>query len=366
MVDFLTVELPDPVGIPVNDGQVMSMSPHGEIEWMTPKRKVVQGSWSSSMTFRSTGARSSVDDAHRATWELRAAAGDGGPREAPLIVSGNPAKFLHGHNLFGSADPRDLLDRTMRKAKAAIWPDLFEHPEIDLSEGLISRIDLTSSLEVGSASDVLPILKLMEETIWCPHRGRGVFDGGGSTLYFGRVKNGQRAKDWALKLYWKGAEVTKHPLPEPAQRIPGLIDDLNRTIRVELTLRTAELKRLNLRKIGQWSPDTVKRIWEQYTAMLDFDNIGLDKDPIELASLGIKPRLLDAIESWKSGNDLRATRNRATFYRLRREIKDATGYDIATVPPKSNVVPLRRLVTISPALHPRWADQLTEALEKAA
>ncbi|QDP18604.1 hypothetical protein FMM02_00675 [Sphingomonas xanthus] len=47
MVDWLSVETPDPVGIPVNSGQVMRISRLGEVEWTTPARLSVEGSYSS-------------------------------------------------------------------------------------------------------------------------------------------------------------------------------------------------------------------------------------------------------------------------------------------------------------------------------
>lgn len=366
MVDWITARLPDPVGIPVNAGEVTKVSRDGEVEWSAKARLQVEGSWSSSMTFRGNAASSCDEEEHRAAWELAAAAGEGGPRDPELEVSGNPAKFLNGHNLFGTDDVADLLVRTVRKAKSAIWPDLFDEPEIDVSDALLSRIDLTGSWVVDRAEDVVPILQAMEQTVWCPYRGRGVFDAGGSTLYYGRSAKGKRAKDWALKLYWKGAEVGAHPLPEPAYSVPGLMDDVNRTIRVELTLRTAELKRLGLRRVGDWTPAKVREIWEAYVAKLDFGEATVNLDTVDLASLGLKARHIHALASWKAGNDLKAGMSRSAFYRLRNELKDLTGYDIAARRPVSNVVPLRRVVTISPALHPRWADHLTTALSVAA
>jgi len=318
------------------------------------------------MTFRAIGAEYTDHYQDRAQWELRAANGEGGPEKSPLEVSGNPAKFLTGHNLFGSDDVGDLLGRCLDKARAAIWPDLFERPAVDLAEGLISRIDLTASWVVDRAEDVLPVLRAMEETVWCPYRGRGVFDAGGSTLYYGRTQKGKRAKDWALKLYWKGAEVQVHKLPAPAYELPGLLEDLNRTIRVELTLRTPELKRLGLRRVGDWTPAKVREIWEAYVAKLEFGNKVVNLDTVDLGQLGLKARHAHALAAWKAGNDLRSGMSRPSFYRLRRELKEATGYDIAAQRPKSNVVPLRRLVTVSPAIQPRWADQLTAALERAA
>lgn len=367
MVDWLTVEVPDPVGLPINDGHVCRIHPSADapcgysVEWATACRRVLEGSWSSSMTFRAVAAETHCEDRHRAAWELAP-----GSRESGLEISGNPAKFLTGHNLFGSDDVSELLTRVVGKAKDALWPDLFPEPEIDFSQGLISRIDLTASWLLDREADVPLFLRAMEERVWCPYRGRGVMDAGGSTLYYGRTAKGKRAKDWALKLYWKGPEVTAHPLPKPAYEVPGLLDELNRTIRVELTLRTAELKRLGLRQVGQWTPAKVREIWEAYVAKLDFGEATVNLDTADLGALGLKARHVHAIAAWKAGNDLRAGMSRTAFYRLRKELKEATGFDIATARPVSNVVPLRRVITASPALLPHWADHLTAALRVAA
>ncbi len=348
MIDWITAELPDPVGIPVHDGQHVRVRQDGTVEWATDRRRNVEGSWSSNMTFRALGAAPDGETA------------------SGLEVSGNPAKFLAGHNLFGTDDLHDLVSRTIGKAKDAIWPDLFQQPELDLSEGELSRIDLTGSWLLERDSDVMPYLRAMEETVWCPYRGRGVMESGGSTLYYGRTAKGKRAKDWTLKLYWKGPEITVHPLPLPAYSVPGMLDDINRTIRVELTLRTAELKRLGMTKVGHWTAAKVREIWEAYVAKLDFGDATVNLDTADLSALGLKARHVTALGAWKAGNDLRGCMSKTAFYRLRKELKGLTGYDIALACPKSNVVPLRRLVMATPAALPSWADQLTAVLARAA
>jgi Phage replication protein CRI/Phage X family len=225
---------------------------------------------------------------------------------------------------------------------------------------------LTGTWQLERSQDVKPFLDAMEQRVWCPYRGRGVMDTGGSTLYFGRAAKGGRAKDWALKLYWKGPEITAHPLPQPAYEVAGLLDDANKWVRVELTLRTPELKRLGLRKIGDWSPAKVREIWELYVAKLDFGETTINLDTIDLATLDLKPRQTLALAAWKAGNDVRAAMKPRAFYRLRNELKEATGFDIATARPTSNVIPLRRVVTASPVGRPSWADELTRVLSVAS
>jgi II/X family phage/plasmid replication protein len=345
MVDWLTVELPDPVGLPINEGHIFCVKPDGSVDWNVAKKKLLRGSWSASTMIRALGIN--PNDAQPGTLE----------------ISGNLAKFLTGHNLFGDDCPTSLLSAFLDRVGPDIWPDSYlDAQHVDIADGLISRIDLTATWELPRSEDCKPFLDAMEQRVWVPYRGRGVMDSGGSTLYFGRTEKGGRAKAWALKLYWKGPEITAHPLPQPAYGVSGLLDDVNKWVRVELTLRTPELKRLGLRKIGDWSPATVRRIWEEYVNKLDFGDATMNLDAVDLARTGMKARHVHALAAWKAGNDMRASMTTSSFYRLRNELLAATGHDIATRCPSSNVIPLRRVVTASPVVQPHWADELTRAL----
>ncbi len=348
MIDWLTVEVPDPVGLPINDGHMCRVRADGALDWSTACRKQLEGSWSSSMMFRALGAA------------------DDGVCGSGLQISGNPAKFLQGHNLFGSDCPTDVLTRVLDRVGSELWPNAYHDASlIDLAQGDLSRIDLTASWVLERAEDVVPYLRAMEERVWCEYRGRGVMKDVG-TLYYGHTNKGKRAKDWQLKLYAKGAEICVHRLPEPSYSVPGLLTETSRTIRVELTLRKAELKRLGLATIGDWTPQLVAETWSKYVAKLEFGDTTLNLDSLDIAELGLKARHATALAAWKAGNDLRACMSKPTFYRLRKELIELTGFDIATLRPKSNVVPLQRFVTASYAGRPSWADALTEALSKAA
>ena len=69
-------------------GLVVSMNAKGEVEWQTEKRVVVEGSYSKYITVRSH-------------------------TDGVIEVSGNPAKFLQGHNVFGSDDLIHLVTKTL-------------------------------------------------------------------------------------------------------------------------------------------------------------------------------------------------------------------------------------------------------------
>lgn len=290
-------------------------------------------------------------------------------RDSGLVLSGNPAKFLQGHNLYGSDCALGLVRQTLERIAPEIWPGLsVDLDRIDLGEGQLSRIDLTHAWVLDRPEDVDPFLRAMEQRVYVPFRGRGAMNDLG-TLYYGVVKKGQRAKDWQLKLYNKGREVTVHKLPASAYAVPGLLDEVNRTVRVELTLRTAELKRLGLIKLGEWSPSRVREIWRAYLGKLNFgDGINLDRGVEDLARHpDAKPRHLTAVAAWKAGTDMRSIySSTSTLYRIREEIKQLFDIDIFVPRPRDNVVPLRRVISFCEApARPVWADAL-EAVLRAA
>lgn len=352
MIDWISVEVPDPFGEVITGGEVLKVKADGEVEWATRCRREFEGSWSSKMQVRNLMA------------DRRVAPGVD-PVRSGLELSGNPAKFLQGHNLFGTDDLAGLTGAVVAKVARALYPE--GRPVcLDVENGELTRIDITGSWLLDRADDVLPFLKAMEERVWCPFRGRGVSpqDGPG-TLYYGYSKKGKRAKDWQLKLYSKGRDIVAHPLPEPALAVPGLLHDVSRTVRVELTLRSAELKRLGLKRVGDWTPETVERIWSDYVNRLDFSEATMNLDVIDMSQWPLNSREILAVSCWKSGNDVRAAMPRSSFYKIRASIRRKTGVDIACHVPKSNVVPLRRVIEAKPALRPHWADHLTEALRVA-
>lgn len=334
MVDWLTVEMPADLPEPITGGVVAKFREDGTIEWAVNQRLQLEGSFSSSIMVRS------VDPTR-------------------LEISGNVAKFMQGHNIYGTADVGGLIRAFLERIGPKFWPDGM--PFIDVDEGLISRVDVTSGLLLDRPTDVLSFLKAAEERGHCSHRGRGVFKGEG-TLVYGDA-TGKRAKAWQLTLYSKGLEVAKRPLPEPMMNYPGVLDWVNRLLRVEVRLRTAELKRIALRRVGDWSSGAVAAAWKEKVDRIDFmEGSVMDCSDLE----GVKPRLLDAYDAWCAGRDLRQGRPKASFYRLRREMHDTFGVDISMVAPKSNVVPLRRVITAEPVHRPPWADAVDFVLEARA
>lgn len=96
MVDWVTAKLPFYSKGSLSDGQIININRLGEIEYSVTKRLMLEGSYAARIAIRTA----EVD--HEGNTTL-------------IEFSGNPVKFLQGHNLFGSSDLLNLVIETVLK-----------------------------------------------------------------------------------------------------------------------------------------------------------------------------------------------------------------------------------------------------------
>lgn len=221
MIDWITASLPF-AHEPLKAGYVCKVNAGGDIEWLQDVAVTVTGSHESAIQVKSIG-------------------GDGQGRATHLRFSGNPSKFLQGHNVFGSADLLALVSDAFRQVChiVGICPTSQEWHAIDAGAYRISRVDFNQMFELPSRSDVLAWLRAAEYKSKTRH-GRPSMKGG--TLYWG-----QHSRRWSIKAYCKAEEINapKHKLPDHLQ-LPELLNWVDNKLRVELTLRSKELTELGL------------------------------------------------------------------------------------------------------------------------
>jgi II/X family phage/plasmid replication protein len=337
MIDWLSLVVPCKHATPIMGGQVLSVSSVGEVEWLSCKRTTVAGSFSTGLQLR-TATHTADPCTH-------------------LEISGNPVKFFQGHNLWGTDDLPGLVQATIDHlvTHLGLQPTDADRAAWAAGEVQITRVDCTQSFHLRSLGEVLAWLRAAEQTSHLAHRGRGQLVKG-STLYFG--KNSRR---WSLKLYAKGQEIkAKGHGQDSILSLPSAVEWANRTLRAELTLRSMELKRLQLDYVRNWFPVdgvpfavTDRLLRERLGAMTMTTTAHLSAEVME----SLKPALRAAVAAWEAGHDLRSMFSRATFYRYRAELLQH-GIDIATLVPRevSNVVPLHRVLEAVPASVPDWAE----------
>ena len=313
----------------LSGGLVASLFPNGEIEWTVQKALSVEGSHSSKIQIKSVTDRK-------------------------IHISGNPAKWLQGHNIFGSDDLIYLFKKFFftllekHGSDLGLSPDRFQLEAIELGEYQLSRVDVNQSWLLDGRSSVLAWLRAAGNCARLKRRGSGQY--AAETLYFG--KNSRR---WAVKCYSKGHEINAkgHKLPKELQ-IPELLDFADKALRIELVIRSMGLKNLGLDCARHWSNDLPKMLLSQM--VLDdlelSDNMNLQDSVLNT----LPPRLRLVYQSWVAGDDLRAILPKNTFYRYRRQMFDY-GIDISILQDstRSNVVPLIRYLEATPADIPQWA-----------
>ena len=337
MIDWLSLVVPLAHAESINGGHVVALKPDGEIDWRCVKRCSVEGSFSTTLQVRT------------ATHTLE--------RCSHLEISGNPVKFVQGHNLWGTDDVPALVVATIEAVASSLGllPSEEDRAAWHAGRVQITRIDLTESFHLDNRAQVLAWLRAAEQTAHLSHRGRGQLVKG-STLYFG--KNSRR---WSLKLYSKGQEITAKGHGQDAiLALPSAREWADRTLRAELTLRSMELKRMGRDMLSGWFEDdglpsetvTARLLRERLGAMTMTTTSSLSAEVLD----GLRPALRLAYQSWESGSDLRAILPHRTFYKYRAELLPH-GIDIATLVPRevSNVVPLFRTLEAVPASIPDWA-----------
>lgn len=243
MIDWITALIPC-THEPLKSGLVCKIDADGVQEWATPCRTIIEGSHEAKITVTSDGS-------------------DGKGNATHLKVSGNPSKYLQGHNIFGSDDLVPLMNDTFNKVTGylSLNPTITEIKAVKEGAYRITCIDINHSYELNSRTDVLAWLRASEFKSKTRH-GRPSTKGG--TVYWGK-----HSKRWALKAYCKAEEIQapKHKLPTSLIDTP-LIPWVENKLRIELRLKSKLLDEIQLSEAKNWTKETTNRVFQEYLGRL--------------------------------------------------------------------------------------------------
>lgn len=347
MIDYMRGRVPllKPLPNPIHDGHVLDVSADGEVRLSTAKRKRVIGSYEAVMVIRA-------------------------PSTSEIEFEGNPAKFLQGHNLYGTPDPIALLWAAFRRLEAiGVLGCRLEDIGLVSADDIarftsLSRIDCTAMMLLDNRADVLWLIASARETARLRDRGKsglptGDYHGG---VLFGDAR-GKTFTHRQFVWYSKGLETEKHPLPDPMRAREDVMEWVNRSLRLELRLGRNYLRKRGLRSLCDWTAETAAVEWEAMMARIDWNEAEVRPDNLE----NLSPLLRGVYALWLSGADLHQVYPRPTFYRHRSAILKALAVDIA-IPkaknPTAHVVPFKRLEP-KPAGRPVWADSVDDELRRS-
>jgi II/X family phage/plasmid replication protein len=312
-------------------GKVVSISPDGEKEWQITKRIQVKGSYDSSFTLRTDTSSQTAPGVF-----------------TKIEFSGNPVKFIQGHNIWGSQDLTGLAYEALTKALSSLGlkMDPLEDSMLFNGDFSLSRVDINNMYSMGSLESVNQWLHSAEFSART-RMGKGHFSG--NTLYFQK-----KSTRWSLKFYSKFLELKAigHQLPKEFLKAKSFHDYAFDKLRAELTLRTKELKKLGLDKGSSWGDNEHVDVFQDYMSRLDMsEQKVLDNLVLELPTAFRSTYLM-----WKEGYDIKSLLPKNTFYRHRRFLLER-GVDIS-IPSGNklnNVIPLMRVIEAIPAEIPEWA-----------
>jgi len=261
-----------------------------------------------------------------------------GKQHGTLHLDGNLGRFGQSTNLFGlhvHEAPHGVLGLLRGSTSTEFTDPLALH---------LRRVDLTCNFAFGAAADATAYIDWAAQH----HIGRA------NARHY-PTGCAWVTENWSAKVYDKLADMRRHNLTELAeelQRREGYI------LRLELTLRTDELKRLDLETLDKWSPEMENVIFsDKFAPILRGENLPSLDTLIE----SLPARLATCLHAWRGGMDYQAAlrdrrSSRATFYRLRADLLPH-GVDIAN---RSNVTTLNirpRLIEMRPLHMPDWWER---------
>jgi len=274
-----------------------------------------------------------------------------------IEISGNPVKFLQGHNVFGTNDLTYLIsrlfDRLCMIEELQLKPTSDEYDMIQAGQYRLSRVDVNEHFLFPSEQVAKAWQRAAGRSANMTFRGPGVFKEG--TLYFT-----PQSRRFVPKIYHKGDEISSsnkdHRLPDELLQIPELLQYAKNSLRFEIKILSTQLNDWYLHLGCNWEQDTATMlIREQFIDKLQLSgNMALDNSVLE----ALPKNLRLTYAGWANGEDLRQVLSRPTFYRYRKEFLKH-GIDISVVQDKdqqiSNVIPMIRYLEAVPMGIPQWA-----------
>jgi II/X family phage/plasmid replication protein len=324
MIDWFSVVVACDYEGAINGGQVLTIDADGTIEFTKERGRVVEGSYSSKMLIRGEASpRVEYIEGNRVEVE------ELGCR---LYISGNPSKFLQGHNLFGSDDLPYLVYRVMTVIADRLGLPASDNDRWSWCVGafFVSRVDVTSMFDVDTPDRVRDWLVAAAQVAHSRYQPAG-------NKYAGTLYIGQNSRRVSLKIYDKLAEMQK-----PAGRLPDdlpkewhhlLIDWAFGKLRVEATFRAMWLNDKNMALGLAWRPGVAQRLLDERLGGLEMSDTMKLTDEL----VGDIPRnLLGIYEMWRAGRDLTTLYSREHLSRVRSKLLPY-GIDIKHVRPREVV-----------------------------
>lgn len=320
---FVNLDIAD-----LHDGRVIQLRSTGEIDYEILKPMSVTGSYDDKVIVKSCPIAASPE------WSMIKQ----DDTMWRVYISGNPTKFLQGHNVYGHQNMTGIIRDFIKSVLQKINIDEFTIARVLRDPIRITRVDITQSYTMDSASDV---------SNWLRHAGQYMTGKNqkvdtDKTLYVG--KNSRRV---AIKIYEKSAEMLKHKntfnLSDSA--FEALYNVALKLLRFEVTLRGMKLEDLKMNYLQKVDN---KMFEDQFSLQLQKMNLPENIELVENEINDLPSRYVGIYSLWKDGINLKEKMSLATYKRYRKFFLEGYNLDLSMppldLPKKTNVIPLWRYI----------------------
>ncbi|MFC2048044.1 phage/plasmid replication protein, II/X family [Chloroflexota bacterium] len=285
--------------------RLCEMTPEGDLVWQLERKSQISGSYDSSIQI---GRDAPTEEMIQASGLYNLLC-----NPVVMVISGNPTKFLQGHNVFG---PTVSALAPLLKATVREFPEGIRPPDADSNQWpalMRTRVDITTSVNLAQHRLVHEWLRTAGNSTRSKH-GRPMVSG--DTVYWGKPST-----RWTMKAYCKFCELEAHP-PKDKILKDTLKEYCEGQLRLELCLRRPELK--NRGTLDE------NLVWE----FMNKIQVGVAKIEVDEDMNNLNGIVGFTLAKWLNGKDVRFELNKRTFYRHRKIILEKTGVDISLEPQK--------------------------------
>jgi II/X family phage/plasmid replication protein len=355
-IDWLSLRITDYNGGDIDGGLVLGADSEHNIEWCSSKSLNIEGSYSAKTFIRA--------------WH------------GNFEISGNPTKFLQGHNLFGISDVRKLAVawvKTVLSVACIHAPEVIK--AVEEGRARISRMDIAGMFDCGTHNDAVrdwirsasPALAKSRQKITTEENSFSI---------------GKRSNYLRCICYNKWAEMRVHKPHLPMHLDQPLNTWAKNKLRVEFRLMRSLLmtnqitpdghlkkkvehlieldntlqhkSKTSIHYLKNWTSTDIERVFYHLTREKIMNNLPPEQIYRDVDLVSELPTSVHSTYLlWKNGHDVKNILPQRTFYRHKKIIHDHLGLNINSnknaIDNKAKVIPLLRVLEAEPCIIPEWA-----------
>lgn len=175
-----------------------------------------------------------------------------------LQIECSAAKFLTGHNVFGSENlSRIVLDISKRVCRyLKIKPTAKEKQAIKAGDVRLFRVDLAAHFRLPSNFTVRSFQNALKYQLAFTQRSFATY--ADETLYVN-----QHSDMRIIKIYGKGEEIDFRPMPQDLPDRKSIESYAKNLVRVEMTFRSRFLRRAKMSQVKDWDKDKARKVFKE-------------------------------------------------------------------------------------------------------